>query len=141
MHLDRGIAARNGILKISHTSTEALHEEAAVRSENYLSRGSLDRLTPVLMSDALGGVGPVAAAHRCCSAGKENPQHPVAVTIFGGLITRDFSGQPCSRRCDSCGSEGSLLNVDWILPTHAGESARVCPGRIILTSYGETNGS
>ena len=36
--------------------------------------------------------------------------HPVAVTIFGGLISATF-WTPCSRRCCSCGSGRSRSNV------------------------------
>ena len=80
-----GIAARNGILKISHYINLALHEGMPFGRE-LIVRGSLDRLTPVLMTALSAGFGLLPLLIDPASAGKEI-LHPVAVTIFGGLIS------------------------------------------------------
>ena len=80
-----GIAARNGILKISHYLNLALHEGVPF-GPDLVVRGSLERLTPVLMTALSAGVALVPLLYDATSPGKEI-LHPVAVTIFGGLIS------------------------------------------------------
>jgi HME family heavy-metal exporter len=80
-----GIAARNGILKISHYINLALHEGVPFGRE-LIIRGSLDRLTPVLMTALSAGLALLPLLVDSASPGKEI-LHPVAVTIFGGLIS------------------------------------------------------
>jgi HME family heavy-metal exporter len=80
-----GIAARNGILKISHYINLALHEGAPF-GPALIVRGSLDRLTPVLMTALSAGMALLPLLIDPASPGKEI-LHPVAVTIFGGLIS------------------------------------------------------
>jgi CzcA family heavy metal efflux pump len=80
-----GIAARNGILKISHYLNLALHEGVPF-GPDLVVRGSLERLTPVLMTALSAGVALVPLLYDAASPGKEI-LHPVAVTIFGGLIS------------------------------------------------------
>lgn len=80
-----GIAARNGILKISHYINLALHEGLPFGRE-LIVRGSLDRLTPVLMTALSAGFALLPLLIDPLAAGKEI-LHPVAVTIFGGLIS------------------------------------------------------
>jgi HME family heavy-metal exporter len=80
-----GIATRNGILKISHYINLALHEGMPFGRE-LIVRGSLDRLTPVLMTALSAGFALLPLLIEPASAGKEI-LHPVAVTIFGGLIS------------------------------------------------------
>ena len=80
-----GIAARNGILKISHTINLSLHE-GVTWGEELVMRGSLERLTPVLMTALSAGVALVPLLIDASTPGKEI-LHPVAVTIFGGLIS------------------------------------------------------
>jgi CzcA family heavy metal efflux pump len=80
-----GIAARNGILKISHTINLSLHEGMPWGHELVI-RGSLERLTPVLMTALSAGVALVPLLIDAATPGKEI-LHPVAVTIFGGLIS------------------------------------------------------
>ena len=80
-----GIAARNGILKISHYLNLALHEGMAFGPELVL-RGSLERMTPVLMTALSAGVALVPLMIDAGAPGKEI-LHPVAVTIFGGLVS------------------------------------------------------
>jgi heavy-metal exporter, HME family len=80
-----GIAARNGILKVSHTINLSLHE-GVPWSDELIIRGSLERLTPVLMTALSAGVALVPLLIDVATPGKEI-LHPVAVTIFGGLIS------------------------------------------------------
>ena len=80
-----GIATRNGILKISHYLNLAIHEGVPFGKELVI-RGSLDRLTPVLMTALSAGVALVPLLVGADAPGKE-VLHPVAVTIFGGLIS------------------------------------------------------
>jgi len=80
-----GIAARNGILKISHYINLSLTEGMAFGGE-LVMRGSLERLTPVLMTALSAGVALVPLLIDAATPGKEI-LHPVAVTIFGGLIS------------------------------------------------------
>ncbi len=80
-----GIAARNGILKISHYINLSLHEGVAFGRELVI-RGSQERLTPVLMTALSAGVALVPLLLDAETPGKEI-LHPVAVTIFGGLIS------------------------------------------------------
>ena len=80
-----GIAARNGILKISHYINLALHEGLAF-GPDLIIRGSLERLTPVLMTALAAGVALVPLMIGAGEPGKEI-LNPVAVTIFGGLIS------------------------------------------------------
>src|SRR6266404_1315553 len=75
-----GIAARNGILKISHTINLSLHEGMPWGRELVI-RGSLQRLTPVLMTALSAGVALVPLLIDASTPGKEI-LHPVAVTIF-----------------------------------------------------------
>jgi HME family heavy-metal exporter len=80
-----GIAARNGILKVSHYINLGLHEGMAFGPE-LVMRGSLERMTPVLMTALSAGVALVPLLVDAATPGKEI-LHPVAVTIFGGLVS------------------------------------------------------
>ncbi|HEY1364490.1 MAG TPA: efflux RND transporter permease subunit [Xanthobacteraceae bacterium] len=80
-----GISARNGILKISHYLNLALHQGLAF-GPALIVRGSLDRLTPVLMTALSAGLALSPLLIEATAAGKEI-LHPVAITIFGGLIS------------------------------------------------------
>ncbi|KOX42487.1 multidrug transporter AcrB [Streptomyces purpurogeneiscleroticus] len=80
-----GIVARNGILKISHYLNLSLHEGVPF-GPDLAVRGSLERLTPVLMTALSAGVALVPLLYDAASPGKEI-LHPVAVTIFGGLVS------------------------------------------------------
>lgn len=80
-----GIATRNGILKISHYLNLSIREGIAFGPE-LVVRGSLERLTPVLMTALAAGVALTPLLIDAQSAGKEI-LHPVAVTIFGGLVS------------------------------------------------------
>ncbi|TDR94858.1 efflux RND transporter permease subunit [Enterovirga rhinocerotis] len=80
-----GIAARNGILKVAHYINLHLQEGMPFGRELVI-RGSLERLTPVLMTALSAGVALVPLLIGADEPGKEI-LHPVAVTIFGGLIS------------------------------------------------------
>ena len=83
-----GIAARNGILKISHYINLSLQEGMPFGRELVI-RGSLERMTPVLMTALSAGVALVPLLIDAATPGKEI-LHPVAVTIFGGLVSATF---------------------------------------------------
>jgi HME family heavy-metal exporter len=80
-----GIATRNGILKISHYVNLAVHEGLPF-GPDLVMRGSLERLTPVLMTSLSASVALLPLLIDAETPGKEI-LHPVAVTIFGGLIS------------------------------------------------------
>jgi CzcA family heavy metal efflux pump len=80
-----GIAARNGILKISHYINLAIHEGMPF-GPALVVRGSLERMTPVLMTALAAGVALLPLMIDAHAPGKEI-LHPVAITIFGGLIS------------------------------------------------------
>jgi len=80
-----GIAARNGILKISHYINLAV-QEGMLFGPELVIRGSLERMTPVLMTALSAGVALVPLMIDASAPGKEI-LHPVAVTIFGGLVS------------------------------------------------------
>jgi HME family heavy-metal exporter len=80
-----GIATRNGILKISHYINLALFEGETFGPALVL-RGSVERLAPVLMTALSAGLALVPLLFGAGEPGREI-LHPVAVTIFGGLIS------------------------------------------------------
>ncbi len=80
-----GIASRNGILKISHYINLALNENMPFGRE-LVMRGSLERMTPVLMTALAAGFALLPLMIDAGAPGKE-VLHPVAITIFGGLIS------------------------------------------------------
>ncbi len=80
-----GISARNGILKVSHYINLVLHEGEAF-GPDMVVRGSLERLTPVLMTALSAGFALSPLIVGADAPGKEI-LHPVAITIFGGLVS------------------------------------------------------
>jgi heavy-metal exporter, HME family len=80
-----GITARNGILKISHYLNLALHEGETFGRQLIL-RGSRERLVPVLTTALSAGLALIPLLYGASEPGREI-LHPVAVTIFGGLVS------------------------------------------------------
>ena len=80
-----GIATRNGILKISHYINLCAFENERFGRE-MIVRGSLERLTPVLMTALVAAFALLPLLLSADAPGKE-VLHPVAVVIFGGLVS------------------------------------------------------
>ena len=80
-----GISTRNGILKISHYINLCAFEGETF-GKQMIVRGSLERLTPVLMTALVAAFALVPLLVSADAPGKE-VLHPVAVVIFGGLIS------------------------------------------------------
>ena len=80
-----GISTRNGILKISRYLDLVLHEGARF-GPDLVTRGSLERLAPVLLTALSAGLALTPLLRGAGEPGREI-LHPVAVTIFGGLLS------------------------------------------------------
>ena len=80
-----GIAIRNGIMKVSHYVNLCAFEGEAF-GDKMLARGSLERLTPVLMTALVAALALSPLLFEADRPGTEI-LHPVAVVIFSGLIT------------------------------------------------------
>ena len=80
-----GIATRNGILKISHYLH--LHRRGRAFGDALVLRGARERLTPVLMTALTAALALVPLLLRRRGAGQTEILHPVAVVIFGGLVS------------------------------------------------------
>jgi Cu/Ag efflux pump CusA len=80
-----GIAARNGILLVSHYFHLMRHEGEGFTPQMVL-RGSLERLAPVLMTALTAGIALVPLVVAGHQPGREI-LYPVATVILGGLVT------------------------------------------------------
>ncbi|MDY3560527.1 efflux RND transporter permease subunit [Gemmata sp. JC673] len=83
-----GIAARNGILLVNHYLHLMRHEGEGF-TEHMILRGSLERLSPVLMTALTAGIGLIPLVVAGQQPGREI-LYPVATVILGGLITSTF---------------------------------------------------
>jgi Cu/Ag efflux pump CusA len=80
-----GVAARNGIMLISHYR-HLMDNEGMKFGRELVMRGAEERLSPILMTALATGLALLPIVMRGMRPGQEI-EHPMAVVILGGLIT------------------------------------------------------
>lgn len=83
-----GVAARNGIMMVSHYLHLMRHEGEGF-TKQMIIRGTKERLVPVVMTALSAGIALVPFILAADQPGKEI-LHPVAVVIVGGLVSSTF---------------------------------------------------
>jgi len=83
-----GVAARNGIMMISHYLHLMKHEGEGF-TQSMIERGTLERLVPVTMTALSAGIALIPFVIAMGEPGKEILS-PVAICIVGGLVSSTF---------------------------------------------------
>jgi Cu/Ag efflux pump CusA len=90
-----GVAARNGIMMLSHY-LHLMRHEGEPFGRRLIVRGTLERLVPVTMTALAAGIALIPLVLAAGQPGKEI-LHPVAVCLVGGLVSStllDFAVTP-----------------------------------------------
>ena len=86
-----GVVSRNGIMMISHY-IHLMEHEGEVFGKEMIIRGSLERLSPVMMTAATSFIGLLPLLFGAGQTGKEI-LYPLALVVFGGMLTSTILDQ------------------------------------------------